>query len=53
MSDMLGTAQLSVETSVVLTNGSVVTLGVDRDKIKEPGHGVAAWRHSSSLRYDK
>ena len=47
--DSLETALVTVETSLVLRNGSQVTVG-SVEKLKEPGLGVAAWRHSSSLR---
>ena len=44
---------LTIQTSLVLNNGSIVIVGDPVDKIREPGHGVAAWRHSSSVRYNK
>ena len=46
--DSLETALVMVETRLVLRNGSQVGLGRE-EKLKEPGLGVAAWRHSSSL----
>ena len=45
----LETAEVRVETRLVLRNGSEVEAG-RVEKLKEPGLGVAAWRHSSSLR---
>ena len=47
--ESLETALVRVETSLVLRNGSQVKVG-GVEKLKEPGLGVAAWRHSSSLR---
>ena len=46
-------SMLTIQTSLVLNNGSIVIVGDPVDKIREPGHGVAAWRHSSSVRYNK
>ena len=47
---LLGAAQLTIETVLVLNNGSEIRSGVSDDLVREPGHGVAAWRHSSSVR---
>ena len=48
--DSLGGSQLTVETSLVLNNGSKIVVGEPVEKIREPGHGVAAWKHTSSVR---
>ena len=46
--ERLENALVTVETRLVLRNGTQVTAG-KVEKMKEPGLGVAAWRHSSSL----
>ena len=48
--DSLGGSQLTVETSLIFNNGSVIVVGDPVEKIREPGHGVAAWKHTSSVR---
>ena len=48
--ERLETAVVTVETRLVLRNGSEVEVGGRLVRIREPGLGVAAWRHSSSLR---
>ena len=45
----LETAGLAVESRLVLRNGSHL-LGSKVQTIREPGLGVAAWKHSASLR---
>ena len=47
--ERLETAVVTVETRLVLRNGSEVEVGGRVVRIREPGLGVAAWRHSSSL----
>ena len=47
---LLGGAQLTIQTRLVLHNGTEMTGGDPVDLVREPGHGVAAWRHSSSVR---
>ena len=48
--DSLGGSQLTVETSLVFNNGSMKVVGNTVEKIREPGHRVAAWKHTSSVR---